>query len=128
MLKIQTQLERMSEWKLLLHVSQSAALEGRHRAVLQFLQDEPALSGIFPAAVMRRLQALSAKRAAAAIEEEILKAAHFSDRRCRRRSENVVRTIAAEEYRSDAADALAEISGFSLKRPAQGPRKLPERP
>jgi hypothetical protein len=120
-LLVQKQLDRISEWRLLELLSQSAALEGQRRSLLQCLQQESAFTGMFSISVMRRLQTLAQLQATAAFEEDALRELHLRQRRCRRRAEYIVRALEADEIRKDTARALE----LTIDSGAQKLRKAP---
>lgn len=123
-LAVQTQLDRLAEWRLIDLQSQAATLEDREQALVHFMQEESAFSGIFPATMMRRLQTLVELRAAAVTGQEAQRARHLEERGRLRRAERIVETLEGDAQRSAALGELAEAVEAAARDVSQGSGKV----
>jgi hypothetical protein len=62
-LKVQTQMHRLAQWKLAALEQKEISLQDRQQHLLRFLDEEGAYSAFFSATLMRRLHAIDEEKA-----------------------------------------------------------------
>lgn len=107
-LAVQSQLDRLAQWKLIDLQSKVAALENQQRRIICFMQGEPAVAEIFSSTMIRRLQSIAEMFATIASESEVQTARHRDERGRLRRTERIVETLESEARRKNELNQLVE--------------------
>lgn len=121
---VMTQLNKLSEWRLLDLQSQVAILDDLQRGLVQFLQEESAFSGIFSASMLRRLQNIAEARAGAEIKQKAQRVLYLAERGRLRCAEHIAGKLESDAERDEASRQLAEAVESTARRMPQASRKL----
>ncbi|MGO9673884.1 MAG: hypothetical protein ACLPSF_06895 [Methylocella sp.] len=123
-LAAQAELDRLAAWRLIDLERQAAGVDERRIALVGFLDAEPSFGGPFAGAMMRRLEALEASRAALRVEQAAQAEKRLAERARMRCAAGIVKTLEQDEGRREERLQLGEAIEASLARPAQGSGKF----
>lgn len=123
-LAAQTELDRLAAWRLVDLERQGAAMDERRAALLRFLDAESSFSGPFAGAMMRRLEAVEAARAAVRLERAAQTERRLAESARTRCAASVVTALETAARRSGERSELAEAIDAALGRQAQGSGKF----
>lgn len=125
-LAVQFQLDRLAAWNLVDLEVQAAALGDRHRDLIRFMDGESAFTGLFAAAMMRRLQALAEAQSAIASKIETQRVQFREERGRLRCAERIVAASEHEARKTVEANRLTEAIEAALTHGSSASRKLGE--
>lgn len=115
-LAVQSKLDRLAEWRLIDLQFQSVALADRQHDLIRFLSGESEVAGIFPSAVMHRLQTLG-RLIATTENEQIAQKNRRLDERVRLRcAERFVSKLEIEARRENTAQQLVDLIAAVFQR------------
>lgn len=115
-LAVQSQLDRLAEWRLIELQSLASALGDKQRDLIGLLSGESGISGIFSGMILRRLQTVEEMLVTVANAQQTQSGCHQNERRRLRCAERIVANLESEERRTDALCQLAEVIEAALQR------------
>ncbi|MFC4173656.1 hypothetical protein ACFOYU_16595 [Microvirga sp. GCM10011540] len=122
LLKVQEQLQKMAEWKLADLSRQAAELRNAQETLIQTLNDDEVLHGLFVESRARRLQTLAGEANQVDEAQEAQKKVVLERSMQVKRTERMVETFAEEHRRaSEKKDYLMLLDSLASKNDASLP-------
>lgn len=121
-LRVQEQLHRITEWKIVSLQRQAAELEQAREEIIKTFNENDPLHGLFVEAASRRLQSLAGQASQVRQEQDRQKDIALEQAMKVKRSERMIGTLTAERRRElEKKDLLALLDGIASKSDASLP-------